>query len=108
LFQVSEFYEYWLGFVSKEDFSWADEYNPGSAPNRKVMRRFEFGSHTRDVLNYLLQVRRLMEDENKKLRKRAKAEFNESVRELAAFVRKRDKRVLEYQVRVSTPAQLPF
>ena len=45
-----------------------------------------------------MQVRRLMEEENKKARKGKRKEFNETVRELAAFVRKRDKRVAAYQV----------
>ena len=39
-----------------------------------------------------------MEEENRKLRKAKRREFNDTVRELAAFVRKRDKRVAAYQV----------
>lgn len=46
----------------------------------------------------LAQARRLMEVENQKARKTKRREFNETVRELAAFVRKRDKRVAAYQV----------
>ena len=42
------------------------------------------------------QVRRMMEDENKKHRKAMRKEFNETVRELVAFVRKRDKRVIAH------------
>jgi DnaJ family protein A protein 5 len=70
---VSDFYDWWTAFLTVKDFAWADEYNPASAPNRKV--------------------RRLMEDDNRKRRAKARREFNETVRELAAFVRKRDKRV---------------
>ena len=70
---VSAFYGAWTAFSTAKDFAWADEYNPASAPNRKV--------------------RRLMEDDNRKRRAKARREFNETVRELAAFVRKRDKRV---------------
>ena len=70
---VSGFYAAWTAFSTAKDFAWADEYNPASAPNRKV--------------------RRLMEDDNRKRRAKARREFNETVRELAAFVRKRDKRV---------------
>lgn len=40
----------------------------------------------------------MMEDENKKHRKAMRKEFNETVRELVAFVRKRDKRVIAHQV----------
>lgn len=62
------------GFATSKSFAWCDEYNPASAPNRKV--------------------RRLMEDDNKKKRNKARKEFNETVRALAAFVRKRDKRAV--------------
>ena len=41
-----------------------------------------------------------MEEENRKARKVARREYNENVRELASFVRKRDKRVSFYQVGV--------
>ncbi len=46
----------------------------------------------------VVQVRRLMEDENAKRRKAARRNYNDAVRELAAFVRKRDKRVIAHQV----------
>jgi DnaJ family protein A protein 5 len=36
--------------------------------------------------------------EGKKLRKKAKREYNETVRQLAQFVKKRDKRVLESEL----------
>lgn len=34
--EVNAFYNHWAGFVSKRDFSWADEYDVRQAPNRKV------------------------------------------------------------------------
>lgn len=43
--------------------------------------------------------RRLMEEENKKARKKAKREYIDSVRGLAAFVKKRDKRVIDMQLK---------
>lgn len=46
-----------------------------------------------------LQVRRKMEDENRKARRIARREYLENVRELVAFVKKRDKRVAKAQVR---------
>ncbi|KAJ0643565.1 putative transcription factor C2H2 family [Helianthus annuus] len=64
--QVNAFYGYWLGFVTVMDFVWADEYDVMSGPNRKS--------------------RRLMEEENKKIRKRARREYIETVRGLAEFV----------------------
>lgn len=43
------------------------------------------------------QVRRLMEEDNKKERKSMKRSHNDAVRELVAFVRKRDKRLAAHQ-----------
>ena len=39
-----------------------------------------------------------MEEENQKKRKAARRAYNDTVRELTAFVRKRDKRVAAHQV----------
>lgn len=75
---VYSFYRYWQGFSSVKDFAWCDKYDVLQAPNRKV--------------------RRLMEEENNKVRKRERREFNNSVRQLASFVKKRDKRVIEKQL----------
>ncbi|GKV34690.1 hypothetical protein SLEP1_g43042 [Rubroshorea leprosula] len=77
--QVTSFYNYWLGFCTVMDFCWADEYDVMAGPNRKS--------------------RRVMEEENKKLRRKAKREYNETVRGLAEFVRKRDKRVIDMSLR---------
>jgi len=74
---VYSFYRYWQGFSSVKDFGWCDKYDVLQAPNRKV--------------------RRLMEEENNKERKRERREFNNTVRQLATFVKKRDKRVIEKQ-----------
>ncbi|XP_015069931.1 DNAJ protein JJJ1 homolog [Solanum pennellii] len=77
--QVTAFYSYWLGYVTVMDFCWADQYDVMAGPNRKS--------------------RRVMEDENKKLRKKARREYNETVRGLAEFVKKRDKRVIDMQMK---------
>ncbi|KAK8958494.1 Chaperone protein dnaJ 15 [Platanthera guangdongensis] len=77
--QVTAFYSYWLGYSTVMDFTWVDEYDSFAGPNRKA--------------------RRLMEEENKKARKKAKREHNDTVRGLAAFVKKRDKRVLDMQMK---------
>ncbi|XP_072973326.1 DNAJ protein JJJ1 homolog isoform X2 [Typha angustifolia] len=71
--QVTAFYNYWIGFCTVMDFAWVDEYDASAGPNRRS--------------------RRAMEEENKKLRKKARRAYNDSVHGLAAFVRKRDKRV---------------
>lgn len=77
---VHPFYAHWQSYSTKKSFSWLDQYDIRQAPNRKVLR--------------------LMEKENKKIRDRARKERNEEVRALVAFVRKRDKRVIEHVKRL--------
>jgi DnaJ family protein A protein 5 len=74
---VRPFYAVWNGFATKKSYSWKDEYRLSDAPDRRI--------------------RRLMEKENKKLREDATQEYNEAVRSLVAFVRKRDPRVQNNQ-----------
>lgn len=74
---VRPFYAVWNGFASKKSYSWKDQYKLSDAPDRRI--------------------RRLMEKENKKLREDAVQEYNEAVRSLVAFVRKRDPRVQNNQ-----------
>lgn len=71
---VKPFYAAWAGFSTRKSFAWKDKYRLSEAPDR--------------------QVRRLMEKENKKIRDDAIREFNEAVRFLVVFVRKRDPRYL--------------
>lgn len=66
------FYEAWLSFSSKKDFTWHDVHRLRDAPDRRT--------------------RRAMENMNQKSRDAARKEFNESVRALVAFIRKRDPR----------------
>lgn len=77
--QVTAFYGYWLGFSTVMDFCWVDQYDAMAGVNRKS--------------------RRVMEEENKKVRKKARREYNETVRGLAEFVKKRDKRVIDMAVK---------
>ncbi|KAK9669126.1 hypothetical protein RND81_13G111100 [Saponaria officinalis] len=76
--QVSAFYGYWLGFTTVMDFGWVDKWDAMAGENRRA--------------------RRVMEEENKKVRKKARREFNDTVRGLAEFVKKRDKRVIDMSV----------
>ncbi|ERM99984.1 hypothetical protein AMTR_s00110p00133920 [Amborella trichopoda] len=76
--QVSAFYSYWLGFATVMDFCWVDQYRVSEGENRKA--------------------RRVMDEENKKLRNKARKEYNETVRGLAKFVKKRDKRIIEREI----------
>ncbi|KAL3681996.1 hypothetical protein R1sor_000018 [Riccia sorocarpa] len=76
--EVDAFYKFWLGFATIKNFAWCDEYRISDARNRKE--------------------RRLMEEENSKIRKRERREFNNAVWELVSYVKKRDKRVQEKQI----------
>ena len=69
---VRPFYTVWNGFATSKTFSWKDVYRYGEAPDRRV--------------------RRMMEKENKRFRDEAIREFNDAVRSLVAFVKKRDPR----------------
>lgn len=66
------FYNAWSAFSTRKSFSWCDRYRLSDAADRRV--------------------RRLMEKENKKFRDEGIREFNDAVRSLAAFVKKRDPR----------------
>lgn len=66
------FYTAWTNFSTRKSFSWTEKWRLSEAPDRRV--------------------RRLMEKENKKKREDAIRDFNDAVRSLVAFVRKRDPR----------------
>ncbi|TQN66677.1 DnaJ-like protein subfamily C member 21 [Colletotrichum shisoi] len=68
------FYGAWASFSTRKPFAWKDKYRLSDAPDRRV--------------------RRLMEKENKKIRDEAIRDFNDAVRFLVTFVRKRDPRYL--------------
>ena len=69
---VKPFYAMWNGFATKKTFSWMDIYRYSEAPDRRV--------------------RRMMEKENRRFREEGIKEFNDAVRSLVAFVKKRDPR----------------
>jgi len=69
---VKPFYTMWNGFATQKSFSWKDLHRYSEAPDRRV--------------------RRLIEKENKRLRNEGIRGFNDAVRSLVAFVRKRDPR----------------
>ncbi|KAG5899883.1 hypothetical protein JTB14_012346 [Gonioctena quinquepunctata] len=71
--KVSEFYVYWLNYSTKKSYVWLDPYDIKDIRDRRYLK--------------------LVEKENKKVRQQARKERNEEVRNLVAFVRKRDKRV---------------
>ena len=69
---VKSFYVAWSSFSTVKTFAWRDKYRLSEAPDRWVRRR--------------------MEKENKAFRQEGIKEFNDAVRALVAFVRKRDPR----------------
>ncbi|XP_072228105.1 dnaJ homolog subfamily C member 21 isoform X2 [Leuresthes tenuis] len=70
---VHVFYGYWQSFCTRKNFAWKEEYDTRQASNR--------------------WEKRAMEKDNKKTRDKARKERNDLVRQLVAFVRKRDRRV---------------
>lgn len=68
------FYASWSSFATRKSFAWKDKHRLSDAPDR--------------------QTRRFMEKANKKLREDATREFNDAVRFLVTFVRKRDPRYI--------------
>ncbi|KAF7316968.1 hypothetical protein HMN09_00431200 [Mycena chlorophos] len=79
------FYSAWTNFATEKEFAWMDKYNLSEAPDRRI--------------------RRLMEKDNKKAREDARREYNDTVRSLAKFLRKRDPRYKSYfEQQAQTPA----
>ncbi|CAE7082403.1 unnamed protein product [Rhizoctonia solani] len=74
---ASMFYRAWTSFSTAKDFSWHDTWDTSEAPDRRV--------------------RRLMERDNKKARDESRKEYNDTVRTLATFLRKRDPRFKAYK-----------
>ncbi|KAI0313172.1 hypothetical protein OF83DRAFT_1142529, partial [Amylostereum chailletii] len=66
------FYNFWLNFTTEKDFTWVEMWNVSEAPDRRV--------------------RRMMERDNKKVRDDARKDYNDTVRTLVTFLRKRDPR----------------
>lgn len=74
---VGPFYAYWQSYCTKKSYSWLCTHNINEIRDRRILREIE--------------------KETKKVAQKARKERNEEVRALVAFVRKRDKRVLEYK-----------
>ncbi len=75
---VFKFYGQWQYFSTSKKFSYADKYNPSTAPNRRI--------------------KRLIETENKKERAVERKEFNDTVIKLLEYVQKRDPRYQKYKL----------
>ncbi|PKK80131.1 DnaJ-domain-containing protein [Rhizophagus irregularis] len=72
---IKNFYTSWLNFSTQKSFKWFDKYKLSEAPDRILKRR--------------------MKSENKKSRDAARKEYNDTVRELVEYVKKRDPRYKE-------------
>lgn len=82
---VAPFYQFWEAFRTRKNYSWLDKYDTRFADSR--------------------QVRRAMETENDRIRNAARKKRNEEIRELVAYVKKRDKRVAMERERVQLASQ---
>ncbi|XP_043287783.1 dnaJ homolog subfamily C member 21 [Venturia canescens] len=83
--EVHNFYAYWQSYSTKRNYAWLDPYDTRNMPDRRYVRAAEKA--------------------NKKVRSRAKRERNEQVRNLVAFVRKRDKRVQAHAEKMAEKAK---
>ncbi|KAJ3268662.1 hypothetical protein HDV01_002390 [Terramyces sp. JEL0728] len=73
---LQSFYNRFLSFSSVKSFKWHDEVNPMSVQDRNFRRKAD--------------------KHNKKAREAARKEFNEAVRDLAQYIRKRDPRYKKF------------
>ncbi|XP_059620033.1 dnaJ homolog subfamily C member 21 [Phlebotomus argentipes] len=74
---VHPFYAFWQSFCTKKSYAWLSPHNIHEIRDRRILKA--------------------VEKENKKVQQKARRERNEEIRNLVAFVRKRDKRVLAYR-----------
>ncbi|KDE07297.1 hypothetical protein MVLG_02517 [Microbotryum lychnidis-dioicae p1A1 Lamole] len=82
---VKKFYTGWLDFATEKEFGWLDQY------------KLEDGMERR--------MKRAIEQENKRLRQGGRREYNETVRNLVLYVRRRDPRWQAGQSTLSPEAQ---
>ncbi|XP_026676415.1 uncharacterized protein LOC113465796 [Diaphorina citri] len=67
---VHNFYAFWQSFSTKKTYSWLKAFDINMAPNRRVLR--------------------LIEKENKRIRDKAKKEYNDTVKNLVEFKELKD------------------
>ncbi|KAF5396421.1 DnaJ subfamily A member 5, partial [Paragonimus heterotremus] len=82
---VAPFYRFWGMFRTRKSYTWLEKYDTRCAESR--------------------QERRAMEAENRRIRNAARKKRNEEIRELVAFVKKRDKRVAAERERLQLANQ---
>lgn len=74
---VGPFYAYWQSYCTRKTYAWLCPHNVSEYRDRRILREIE--------------------KETKKIAQKARKERNDEVRALVGFVRKRDKRLLEYK-----------
>ncbi|KAF6773601.1 hypothetical protein AHF37_06957 [Paragonimus kellicotti] len=82
---VAPFYRFWEMFRTRKSYTWLEKYDIRCAESRPE--------------------RRAMEAENRRIRNAARKKRNEEIRELVAFVKKRDKRVAAERERLQLANQ---
>ncbi|KAF7257424.1 hypothetical protein EG68_05368, partial [Paragonimus skrjabini miyazakii] len=82
---VAPFYRFWEMFRTRKSYTWLEKYDTRCAESRPE--------------------RRAMEAENRRIRNAARKKRNEEIRELVAFVKKRDKRVAAERERLQLANQ---
>uniref|UniRef100_A0A183AVH9 BZIP domain-containing protein n=1 Tax=Echinostoma caproni TaxID=27848 RepID=A0A183AVH9_9TREM len=96
---VASFYQFWEAFRTHKNYTWVEKYDI----------RFSFNTNKLHpnliFISTPIKERRAMEQENKRLRNAARRKRNEEVRQLVAFVKKRDKRVAAERERIQQVAQ---
>ncbi|KAJ3183053.1 hypothetical protein HDU87_007475 [Geranomyces variabilis] len=83
--QPRAFYAKFMNFATVKSFRWHDKHRLGDAPDRRI--------------------RRLMEKDNRRARELARRDFNDCVRSLAEFLRKRDPRYKGWKERAEKEAK---
>lgn len=74
---VGPFYAYWSSYCTRKSYAWLSPHNVQEIRDRRVLRHIE--------------------KDTKKLAQKARRERNDEVRALVSFVKKRDRRVIEYR-----------
>lgn len=85
-FTLTQFYNKFATFTTKKTFAWHDLYRITDKDDRKT--------------------RRLMERDNKRARELGRKEYNDTIRSLCAFVKKRDPRFKMYQDKLKLAIEL--
>lgn len=83
--EVINFYAHWESYTTKKSYAWLFTHNINEIRDRRVLK--------------------LVDKEHKKIQQKARKERNEEIRSLVQFVKKRDKRMMEYRKMLEEKAQ---